>query len=71
MLRSQVAPRFAQRETPPGRPPHNVLTPLPGRPLLRRSFVWHFTPQDSVTNFYVSRKKGAAGLQNMLKGMLT
>lgn len=25
---------------------------------------------DSVTNFYVSRKKGAAGLQNMLKGML-
>ncbi|CAM9171057.1 unnamed protein product [Ectocarpus sp. 12 AP-2014] len=26
---------------------------------------------ESVTNFYVSRKKGVAGLQNMFKGMLT
>lgn len=46
-------------------------TCFPRRLLLMSSLLATFISQDSVTNFYVSRKKGVAGLQNMFKGMLT
>lgn len=57
---------YRPREVPPHRCSMIYLT---------ASFCFTFAPyrprQDSVQNFYVSRRKGVVGLQNMFKGMLS